>query len=85
MNSKQEKQRAKQIQREIRNILVNDWNPIGFPVPEDEYDGYIGHIYHLLYSGASKNEIAKELNKWGGDFENLLPVAEKLLNINVRL
>jgi len=53
--------RAKEIQSEIRKVLLDDWNPIGCSVPSDEYDTYIGGIYRLLFQGASISELAEHL------------------------
>lgn len=40
--------RIQEIQRQIREILMRDWDPIGvhgIPEAADEYDMYIGGIY----------------------------------------
>jgi len=89
-------QRAKQIQDQIRSILMRDWDPIGVgEIPEawDEYDGYIGGIYRLLYSRASVEEVALHLHEIvigpiGLSSEGVkdhLEVARKLCILDVRL
>ena len=43
MTSREE--RARQIQSQIREILLRDWDPIGVRQEtraQDEYDGYVG-------------------------------------------
>jgi hypothetical protein len=58
------RQRAKEIQAEIRQVLMRDWDPIGVcnePNAQDEYDSYIGDISSLLVSRASQEEIAQYL------------------------
>jgi hypothetical protein len=88
-------QRAKEIQDAIREVLYRDWDPIGVcdAGPADEYDSYIAPIYRLLVSKPNKKDVAAELGKLeAGPIgvgpakeEALLPVAEKLLAIDVRL
>lgn len=61
-----EKRDARRIQDEIRNVLVDIWDPIGIkPLggPRDEYDSYIGDMYGMLARGATDEEIATELLK----------------------
>jgi hypothetical protein len=56
----------KEIEDEIRRVLMAEWDPIGVKdVPEasDEYDGYIGGIYRLLHDGASDERIAEHLSQ----------------------
>ena len=84
--------RAREIQDDIRSVLLEDWNPIGFPVPPDEYDAYIGRVYRLLAGGASEAEVARylealELRRVGVEVsrETLSEVAARLCAIDVRL
>jgi len=90
------KQRAKEIQDQIRSILVADWNPIGVAdIPEavDEYDSYIGGIYRLLSSKASMEEVARHLHNIVTSSiglssqgpEDHRDVAQKLCALDVRL
>ena len=64
-----------------------DWNPIGFGVPRDEYDSYIGGIYKLLARSASVEELAAHLatNDFDKDSKHLASVATKLSKIDVSL
>ena len=79
-------------------MLLHEWDPIGvaeYPEAQDEYDSYVGDVYHLLASGASAVEIAQhlyeiEVGPMGFDKRStapadLLPVAEKLLRLDVDL
>ena len=89
--------RAREIQRTIAAVLVQDWDPLGPDNrPEDsddEYDAYVGPIYRLIASGASEHDIAEHLARVEADafgFPNtdpaaLLPVAQKLRALDVRL
>ncbi len=84
--------RAREIQDKIRAVLLEDWSPIGVPVPRDEYDGYIGSVYRLLYQKATVSEVAEHLasvedREMGFQVspESLSEVAAKLREIDVRL
>lgn len=88
--------RARQIQERIRQVLLQDWDPIGVqdvPEAQDEYDSYVGGVYRLLASGASTQEIADHLwhieDEVMGlrtlDRDTLLPLAERLRALDVRL
>jgi hypothetical protein len=51
-----------EIQNRIRDVLNQQWDPIGVAdIVGDEYDGYIGEIHGLLKSGASLVAIAEHL------------------------
>jgi hypothetical protein len=88
------KQRAREAQAEIAEILRHDWNPIGLVrdgATHDEYYGYVGEVYTLLSLEPSAQQLAKYLSKSEAhslgfdrtDPEMLLPVAEKLLAVDV--
>jgi hypothetical protein len=90
------KQRAKEIQDQIRSILLTDWDPIGvgeIPEAADEYDGYVGGIYRLLSSHASVEDVAPHLHEIvissiglsSGGADDHLDVAKKLCALDVRL
>ena len=89
------KQRAKEIQDQIRAILLADWDPIGVAIPEavDEYDAYIGGIYRLLFSRASVEQVAGHLHEivissmglFSRGPEDHRDVAQKLCALDVRL
>jgi hypothetical protein len=56
--------RSRQIEDAIKQVLMHDWDPIGIadePACGDEYDSYIGGIYHLLASGADDMQISSHL------------------------
>jgi hypothetical protein len=46
MSKRNKKERALEIQKSVRQILVYDWDPIGINAVglDDEYDSYIGEI-----------------------------------------
>ena len=87
---------ARRIQDDIRQVLLNDWDPLGSSgcdLCADEYDAYIGGVYRLLANRASALEIATHLTRIEVDAmglpsldpARLLPVAEKLSSLDVRL
>jgi hypothetical protein len=89
-------ERAKEIQGAIREILFHDWDPLsvgGNVRLREEYDSYIAPIYRLLTTAPSREDVARELKKiesesMGFDQASeaaLLPVADRLLSIDVRL
>jgi hypothetical protein len=45
----------------IRRILVDEWDPIGCGVADDEYDAYIPMLYHMMRSGVSLDELSDRL------------------------
>jgi len=56
--------RVRHIQEAIRQILLQDWDPISVrhaPEAQDEYDGYVDGVYRLLASGASADAVAEHL------------------------
>jgi hypothetical protein len=58
--------RARQIQEDIRAVLLRDWDPIGIndvPEAQDEYDSYVGGVYRLLASGASEDQLIEHLRR----------------------
>ncbi len=91
---KERSKKAIDIQKSIKHTLFYDWDPIGINdlAPDDEYDSYVGGIYRLLVSGASKNQIIEHLHQLeitkmevSSDREKLKDVAEKLMQLNVSL
>jgi hypothetical protein len=89
------KSRAAKIQGSIRQVLRHDWNPIGFAehLPEDDYDSYIAPVYRILAGSRSEQELIECLLRLESDIigvpcespEQLRPVAQKLLELDVRL
>lgn len=58
--------RARQIQEDIRDVLLREWDPIGIvdvPEAQDEYDSYVGGVYRLLASGASQDQLVEHLRQ----------------------
>jgi hypothetical protein len=89
---------AAEIQDSIRQILLHDWDPIGTGNigPDDEYDSYIAPVYQILIGSRSEDELVNYLFVTARDrigvacettehFEQLRPVARKLLALDVRL
>ena len=89
-----DKQRIRAAQAEIRRVLLKVWDPIGVrdePLAKDEYDSYIGRIYHLLAEGAPEEKLADYLH-WveidqmglsGQSRDSLLAVARALKSVSI--
>jgi hypothetical protein len=78
-----------ELTKQIRDILLRDWDPIGVgevPEAQDEYDLYIGDIHLLLSRHADENEIAKYLS--GVETERMgfsQPHNDKIFNATKKL
>jgi hypothetical protein len=94
MSSKEE--RAREIQRAIADVLLRNWDPIGIkdvPQARDEYDAYVGGVYRLLATEATARELAEhlahveaeQLGFVDTDPKMLIPLAKKLMRLNVKL
>ena len=50
--------------RELRSLLMEEWDPVGArdtPEAYDEYDSYIGQLGRKLYEGADTRAVAEYL------------------------
>jgi hypothetical protein len=59
-----EKKQEGRMQPEIREVLMDDWDPMGVqdePAWADEYDGCTRAVLGLLTRGADDDAIAKHL------------------------
>jgi hypothetical protein len=55
-----ELQRAQGLHRSIKDVLLNEWDPIGvaaIPEAQDEYDAYVPTIYRLLITHRPLHEL----------------------------
>lgn len=53
------------IEKIVKDILMNDWDPIGVknnPNAKAEYDEYALRIVGMLYNGSNENKIVEYLN-----------------------
>jgi hypothetical protein len=92
---KQRDVRGRAIMDAISMVLMAYWDPIGVKDEDlpDEYDAYVGGVYRLLASGATELQIAEHLSRVEVEAmgfrpippKKLLPVARKLLSLNIRL
>ena len=58
------KSEVRRMQREVRDVLMNVWDPIGVkdePACADEYDSYVGAVLGLLIRRESDEKIAQHL------------------------
>ena len=49
---------------ELRELLMEHWDPIGVngtPEARDEYDGYLGPLANMLHAGADAQAVAEYL------------------------
>jgi hypothetical protein len=57
--------KQKELWNEISKILWEKWDPIGVYEKDsewnDEYDGYVPHIFRLAFEGADSYKIASSL------------------------
>jgi hypothetical protein len=89
-----EKHDIRRISREIREVLLKVWDPIGVkdvPQAQDEYDCCVGHILSLLAQQKSDDEIVDYL-MWaatdhmglgGAKREDMLPTVQALRAIRI--
>src|SRR5258705_12292668 len=81
-------ERAHELQSQIREILLRDWDPIGVrdeARAQDEYDSYIGGVYRLLASGASPQSVAEHLVHVDAEQMGLGVPADKLMDVATKL
>lgn len=65
-----DKEESRRIRVQIRHVLLDVWDPIGIkdePDAQDEYDGYIGHLYELLVANATDTELSNYLHRIAHD------------------
>ena len=66
----------------VRAILLHDWDPIGFRVPDDEYDSYLWPVLRMLQEGAPREAIEDYLRTTASDTIGC-PVPEARLSLVV--
>ena len=54
------------LHQELR-ALLNDWNPIGCPLPPDEYDCMIAPLLEKLQRGCNEEFVVRFLGDWTKD------------------
>jgi hypothetical protein len=60
-----DKYRSREFKRQLRTILLSEWDPIGVSgIPEawDEYDSYVGEVLSMLKNAASVDELTTYLH-----------------------
>jgi hypothetical protein len=88
------KDRGREIQEQIRQVLLHDWDPLGvqeIPEAQNEYDSYVGGVYRLLVSAAPDDDLVEHLYQIEREAIGLGPrdksplflVAQKLRALNV--
>lgn len=78
---KEEKKNAMHYIDRIRNILMEDWDPIGvneFIQTRDEYDSYVNEIYSMHLKGdLTREKLHEYLMKSATDSMGLTPVSKE--------
>jgi hypothetical protein len=57
-------ERARILHKKIKDVLLQDWDPIGvqaIPEAQDEYDSYVSTIYAMMISRKPINEVFEYL------------------------
>ena len=57
-------QKDQALLKAVDEVLHYIWDPIGIadtPQSRDEYQGYTGHVFTMLHSGASESELSNHL------------------------
>ncbi|HEX7672536.1 MAG TPA: hypothetical protein VF412_00125 [Bdellovibrio sp.] len=71
------------VEKAVRDILLNDWDPIGVknnPNAKAEYDGYALRVTGMLLNGSDESKLTEYLNKVvSEDLE--LPVNEAVAKV----
>lgn len=85
-------ERARALQQRIKDVLLQEWDPIGvreIPEAQDEYDGYVPTIYSMLISRKPLNEVFDyllwlEAEHMGltADRQRTQSIAEKLVGLS---
>lgn len=59
MDRSEKNSKRRQFRREEKAVLdiLNEWEPIGFKTPEDEYDCLAHQVLSLLHTGAGQREL----------------------------
>ena len=76
--SRPELKRAKAGFEKVRQILHDEWDPIGCGAPEDEYDSYAWPVVALLQKKADRAEVEAYL-RWAADVNMQCRVPEDRL------
>jgi hypothetical protein len=70
-SSEHEKWWRERGERELREILLREWDPIGIAsiadAQHDEYEHYAGQLMRRLRAGASEEEVAAVLEGFRSD------------------
>ncbi len=94
MMEKEVRDQALEVQERIRDVLFNEWDPIGVNdyAPRDEYDAYIGGIYRLLTNDVDAETLATHLRNLEIEqmecpttHEHRTKIAESLLQLDISL
>ena len=84
---------TEEVKEKIRQVLMQQWDPIGIanePMAQDEYDSYIPVICRMLVTNQGKQAIADHLHQietdymeLHGDYNQCMKTAEALLALNL--
>lgn len=84
-------ERARYLHQKIKDVLLNEWDPIGvqaLPEAQDEYDGYVSRVYSMLIARKPIKEVFEyllwvEIEHMGltADRHRTQSIAEKLVGL----
>lgn len=60
----------------IRKV-ISEWGPIGFPVPDDEYDCLVHQLLSLLHAGGNRDDVAGKIEEELRDHFGLSSVSSR--------
>jgi len=70
MSTGEQKKRYLALYQLVRDVLWQEWDPIGvnkLSTADDEYDSYAPPLVHMLLDGASPESIAQQLIDFEGN------------------
>jgi len=59
---KSRKNQIRVLERQIR-VILHAWNPIGFPMPPDEYDCLVHRVLSSLLRGESREQLRELITR----------------------
>ena len=78
-----EKYASREARQKLREILLQEWDPIGVygrGEADDEYDTYVGKVQAMLADGASESELVRYLILIERDWMGLDPNPARALS-----
>jgi hypothetical protein len=77
-----DKEVSREVRRQIRKVLMEEWDPISVndtPEAADEYDLYIGGVYELRAQEASQSSVEDHVRRIEVERMGMIDVASEPL------